>query len=139
MLLTPSSGCGRFRAWWIMREQHLVLPADLALLFKSLITLEGLGTRFVPHFRLIEHVTPYVQRLLMERWAPRQVAERLSGVTREATRALRAMPRLLEAILMSVSSTQQSLTAWPLAAAGVAISLANSIWLLLSFRRSRRS
>jgi ubiquinone biosynthesis protein len=40
-----------------------VLPADLALLFKSLITLEGLGTRFVPHFRLIEHVTPYVQRL----------------------------------------------------------------------------
>jgi hypothetical protein len=49
------------------------------------------------------------------------------------------MPRLLEAILMSVSSTQQSLTAWPLAAAGVAISLANSIWLLLSFRRSRRS
>jgi ubiquinone biosynthesis protein len=170
----------------IMREQHLVLPADLALLFKSLITLEGLGTRLVPRFRLIEHVTPYVQRLLMERWAPRQVAERLSGVTREATRALRAMPRLLEAIarrfgdegvairlemrevddfsrhlersvnrltigmvtaalivgssiLMSVSSTQQSLTAWLLAAAGVAISFANSIWLLLSFRRSRRS
>ena len=29
----------------IMREHHLLLPADLALLFKALITLEGLGTR----------------------------------------------------------------------------------------------
>lgn len=82
----------------IMREQHLLLPADLALLFKAMVTLEGLGTRLVPHFRLIEHVTPYVQRLLAERWAPRQVAERVSGLTRETGRALRALPRLLEAL-----------------------------------------
>ncbi len=80
----------------IMREQHLVLPADLALLFKALITLEGLGSRMVPHFRLIEHLGPFVQRLLAERWAPARVAERVSGVSREAGRAMHALPRLLE-------------------------------------------
>ena len=169
----------------IMREQQLLLPPDLALLFKALITLEGLGTRLVPHFRLIEHVTPYVQRLLAERWAPRQMAERVSGLTREAGRALRALPRLLEAvarrlgddgvairlemreidgfsrhlegsvnrltigmvtaaliigssILMAASSAQQSLTVWLLGATGVAIALVNSVWLILSIRRSRR-
>jgi ubiquinone biosynthesis protein len=82
----------------IMREHHLVLPADLALLFKALITLEGLGTRLVPHFRLVDHVTPHVKRLLAERWQPRQVAERASGAVREWGRAVRAAPRLLEAL-----------------------------------------
>jgi ubiquinone biosynthesis protein len=82
----------------IMREHQLVLPADLALLFKALITLEGLGTRLVPHFRLVDHVTPFVRRLLAERWAPRSVGGRLSGTAREWGRAVRAAPRLLESL-----------------------------------------
>jgi ubiquinone biosynthesis protein len=82
----------------IMREHHLVLPADLALLFKALITLEGLGTRLVPHFRLIEHVSPYVRRLLVERWDPRRMAGRVSGTAREWGRAVRAAPRILESL-----------------------------------------
>ena len=82
----------------IMREHHLLLPVDLALLFKALITLEGLGTRLVPRFQLVEHVTPFVRRLLVERWAPGAVATRFSGVAREAGRALRAAPRLIEAL-----------------------------------------
>ena len=82
----------------IMREHHLLLPADLALLFKALITLEGLGTRLVPQFRLIEHVTPYVRRLVTQRWEPRQVAARVGASTREWARAVRAAPRLLDAL-----------------------------------------
>ena len=86
----------------IMREHHLVLPADLALLFKALVTLEGLGTRLVPHFRLVEHVTPWVQRLVAERLDPRNVAGRFSGAMREASRALRAAPRIVEALARRV-------------------------------------
>ena len=87
----------------IMREHQLVLPADLALLFKALITLEGLGTRLVPRFRLVEQVTPFVQRLLVERWGPAAVAGRLGGIAREAGRALRAAPRLVEALARRVT------------------------------------
>jgi ubiquinone biosynthesis protein len=169
----------------VMREHHLVMPADLALLFKALITLEGLGARLVPRFRLIEHVTPFVERLMLERWKPARAAERLAGLTREAGRALRAFPRLLESIarrfgnedlairlelreldvfgrhlessvnrltigmvtaalivgssiLMALSSSQQSFVAWFLGAVGVALSFANSVWLIVSIRRSRR-
>jgi ubiquinone biosynthesis protein len=82
----------------IMREHSLLLPSDLALLFKALITLEGLGTRLVPKFKLIEQVTPFVERLIAERWAPGAIAGRLSGATHEWGRALRAAPRLLEAL-----------------------------------------
>ena len=169
----------------VMREHHLVLPADLAMLFKALITLEGLGTRLVPRFRLLEHVTPWIRRLLAERWDPRHVATRFSGAVREAGRALRAAPRLIEslarrfgddgvairlemreidsfsrhlesgvdrlavgmvtaalivgsAILMAVADREQSFAGWFFAACGVAAALVNSLWLILSIRRSRR-
>lgn len=82
----------------IMRENQLVLPADLALLFKALITLEGLGTRLVPDFKLIEQITPFVKRLMMERWEPRRMTERLSGAAQEWGRAMRSAPRALEAL-----------------------------------------
>ena len=86
----------------IMREHHLVLPSDLALLFKALVTLEGLGTRLVPHFRLVEHVTPWVHRLVAQRWDPRNFAGRFSGAMREASRALRLAPRVVEALARRV-------------------------------------
>jgi ubiquinone biosynthesis protein len=54
----------------IMRRHAIVLPSDLALLFKALITLEGLGRRLDPQFQLIEHLTPFLARLMRERTRP---------------------------------------------------------------------
>jgi ubiquinone biosynthesis protein len=54
----------------IMRRHAIVLPSDLALLFKALITLEGLGRRLDPHFQLVEHLTPFLARLMRERSRP---------------------------------------------------------------------
>jgi ubiquinone biosynthesis protein len=35
----------------ILREHSIVLPVDLTLLFKALISLEGLGRQYDPEFR----------------------------------------------------------------------------------------
>lgn len=82
----------------IMREHGLVLPPDLALLFKAIITLEGLGMRLVPHFQLVEHVTPRVKELILERWSPRRIAGRAQDQAREWGRAARAAPRFFESL-----------------------------------------
>ena len=82
----------------IMREHHLLMPVDLAMLFKALITLEGFGTRLVPRFRLIEHVTPRVEALIRSRYDPRRVAASLSTTAGAWARALRSAPRMLEAL-----------------------------------------
>src|SRR5215471_8496975 len=42
----------------ILREHSIVLPTDLTLLFKALITLEGLGHQYDPELRLIERLKP---------------------------------------------------------------------------------
>lgn len=93
----------------IMREHGLMLPADLAMLFKALITLEGLGARLQPGFQLVEHVTPYVTRLVAERWQPDAVAARMSGATRVWGRAARSAPRLLDALARRLSDEDAAL------------------------------
>ncbi|MHB1591825.1 MAG: ABC1 kinase family protein, partial [Sulfuricella sp.] len=54
----------------IMRDHTLVMPADLAMLFKALITLEGLGRQLDPDFDMVEHLEPFVQRVIAERYMP---------------------------------------------------------------------
>ena len=44
----------RFAA--IVREHSIVLPADLTLMFKALITMEGLGRQYDPDFHIVEHL-----------------------------------------------------------------------------------
>lgn len=61
----------------IMRSHSIVLPADLALLFKALITLEGLGRRLDPEFQLVPYLTPFVKKVLVERYSPRAVTRRM--------------------------------------------------------------
>ena len=52
----------------ILREHSIVLPVDLALLFKALLSLEGLGRQYDPEFRLIERVKPFLDRAMLEHY-----------------------------------------------------------------------
>jgi ubiquinone biosynthesis protein len=60
----------------IMRDHYLVMPADLAMLFKALITLEGLGRQLDPDFDMVEHLTPFVRRVITERYMPDALLKR---------------------------------------------------------------
>jgi ubiquinone biosynthesis protein len=60
----------------ILRQHSIVLPVDLTLLFKALISLEGLGRQYDPEFRLIERVKPFLDRAMRERYQPADVARR---------------------------------------------------------------
>jgi ubiquinone biosynthesis protein len=54
----------------LLREHAILLPADLALMFKALISLEGLGRQYDPEFRLVDRVGPFLDRVLSARYQP---------------------------------------------------------------------
>lgn len=60
----------------VMRENHLVVPPDLTMLFKALVTLEGLGRQLDPDFQIVHHLTPFVKKVIVERYMPRNLAKR---------------------------------------------------------------
>lgn len=72
----------------ILRNHHVRLPADITLLVKACITLEGFGRLIDPDFQLMEAATPLLKKTLINRYAPRQLARSFR------VRALDAVERL---------------------------------------------
>jgi ubiquinone biosynthesis protein len=83
----------------LMRENNLVLPADLTLLFKALITLEGLGQQLDPEFHMIDHVTPFVEEVIRQRYTPQALFARGSKTVRETLDMVADLPRDLGRLL----------------------------------------
>jgi ubiquinone biosynthesis protein len=77
----------------ILREHSIVLPVDLTLLFKALISLEGLGHQYDPEFRLIERVKPFLDRAMRERYQPAEAARRAQETLSDFFGLITSMPR----------------------------------------------
>ena len=60
----------------LLRDHNLILPADLALLIKTYITLDGLGRHLNPDFNTLVFAAPYIQDIMMARYKPEAIAKR---------------------------------------------------------------
>ena len=54
----------------LIREHSIVIPSDLALMFKAIITMEGLGRQYDPDFQVVDHLAPLLRRATLERYQP---------------------------------------------------------------------
>jgi ubiquinone biosynthesis protein len=77
----------------IVREHSIVLPSDLSLMFKALITLEGLGRQYDPDFHITEHLTPLVKSALAERYQPNELMRRGRNAVTEFINVVGGVPR----------------------------------------------
>ena len=57
----------------ILREHGLSLPADLALMIKAFITLEGMGRQLDPDFDIASEASPFLRQVLLAHAAPRRL------------------------------------------------------------------
>jgi len=77
----------------IMREHHIVLPSDLVLLFKALITLEGLGSQLDPNLRMADQVEPFLKIAIANRYRPDVLVRRGKRSIHDVLSVLGGLPR----------------------------------------------
>lgn len=88
----------------IVREHSIVLPSDLSMMFKTLLTLEGVGRQYDPDVHIIDHLVPLLRSALDERYQPAELLRRgqsalggffnlVSSVPRDFARLLREARR----------------------------------------------
>jgi ubiquinone biosynthesis protein len=77
----------------IMREHHIVLPVDLVLLFKALITLEGLGRQLDPELRMADHIRPFLKTAIADRYRPGTLVRRGKRSLHDLFTLLSSLPR----------------------------------------------
>ena len=90
----------------LLRVHRLALPADLALLIKVFVTLEGTGRKLDPDFDMARRAQPFLRRAMRARYSPRALARGgLRGLSGMAD-ALSTLPHDLRALLRSVRGGQ---------------------------------
>jgi ubiquinone biosynthesis protein len=77
-------------------RHKVYLPGDLALLARTIVTLEGTGLALDPDFVLVDAVRPFAERLVRERLSPVVAGRRALRSLRQATDLAQAFPRRLE-------------------------------------------
>jgi ubiquinone biosynthesis protein len=81
-----------------LREEKLAFPPDLLLLFKALITLDGVLGAIEPDFDLAAAMRRASGRLVMERLSPERWSRRAAAVALEVDRLGDDLPRLIRAL-----------------------------------------
>ena len=85
----------------MLREHGLSLPADLALMIKAFLTLAGMGRQLDPDFDMASEARPYLERAMLERFAPDVLVRRGRRTLSGLVDLLRDMPRDVHRLLQS--------------------------------------
>jgi ubiquinone biosynthesis protein len=86
----------------LLHEHRLVVPADLALLLRVLLRLQGLGRGVQTELRVTELLEPYVHQIMVMRFDPRRVARQVGRAVRSWDHFISGLPDDLRAILEQI-------------------------------------
>jgi ubiquinone biosynthesis protein len=88
----------------ILVQHGLRCPADLMLLIRAVITLEGVGRTLDPRFNLATEIAPFVERIVRSRYEPQRIVERTLGDAKAVMGALHDLPGQLGRTLQKLAT-----------------------------------
>jgi ubiquinone biosynthesis protein len=83
----------------ILRQHQLTLPADLTMLIKAFISLEGMGRELDPDFDMASEAMPLLEQALRKRYMPASLLKRGRWAVGEALALIADLPRDLSRLL----------------------------------------
>ncbi len=90
----------------VLLNHGIRCPADLMLLVRCLVTLEGVGRDIDPSFNLAAELAPFMERIVTERYNPRRMLDRLTDETRMLAGLARDIPRYIGRSLEKLSKDE---------------------------------
>ncbi|HAN98373.1 MAG TPA: ABC transporter [Planctomycetaceae bacterium] len=88
----------------IIRAHRIILPAEVALLIKVLITLEGTGRRLSPNLSVLELMRPFRRTLLLRRFSPARHARKARRIYLQLEQLAEDLPHRFGTILEQIQS-----------------------------------
>ena len=76
----------------LLRKHRLTFPSDLALLFRVLLRLQGLGQKLGTHESITDLLEPYLRKMTLERLDPRRIAHHVARTAKSWERLFTSLP-----------------------------------------------
>jgi ubiquinone biosynthesis protein len=86
----------------IMRRYGIMLPTTVAMLIKTLVTLEGTAKLLSPRFSLMEVMQPFHRGMMLRRLSPARQAKKLRRLYLEVEQLVEVLPQRVTQILEQI-------------------------------------
>jgi ubiquinone biosynthesis protein len=86
----------------MVRQHGLQVPPDFLLLLRALSTAESIGSELDPEFNIMQHLQPFAEQLVLERYDPRYILRKLGHSTQEIEELLVLLPAALSQIVQKL-------------------------------------
>ncbi len=90
----------------LLANHTLRCPADLMLLLRTFVTLDGLGRQLDPTFNLATELAPFVEQVVRRRYDPRRLAARMAQDVGPLLQAAHDLPLSLQRTLRKLSEDE---------------------------------
>lgn len=87
----------------ILTHYRIRFPADLMLLAKALVAMEGLGRQLDPDFNMIGHLRPWLEKLVKDRMTPGNLSKEMIKVAQAYGSLARNLPRDIKEFINRVN------------------------------------
>lgn len=87
-------------------KYQMRLPAELSLLVKMLMTLEGIVSQLDPQLSIVDIAQPYGKKLIMRKFSPERLKQNVEDLAIDYGSLFKSFPRDLENILKTITEGQ---------------------------------
>ena len=87
----------------ILQHHRIKFPADLILLAKALVSMEGLGKQLDPEFNLADNLRPFIERVVRERLSVSSLKREAEGISHSYFSLLRSLPNDLKEFINRIN------------------------------------
>ena len=90
----------------LLTHHRIHFPPDYMMLAKALVVMEGVGRQLDPNFNMISHMRPYVNRLLIERFSPKNITTQASRIAVAYTSLAKNLPHDIKEFINRLNRNQ---------------------------------
>jgi len=90
----------------LLTHHRIHFPPDYMMLAKALVVMEGVGRQLDPNFNMVSHMRPYVNRLLIERFSPKNISTQASRIAVAYTSLAKNLPHDIKEFINRLNRNQ---------------------------------
>ena len=90
----------------ILTLYRIHFPPDYMLLARALVVMEGVGRQLDPDFNMISHMRPYIKKLVIERFSPKNISAQAGHIAQSYAALVKSLPHDVKVFLNRLNRNQ---------------------------------
>lgn len=88
----------------VIRKNNIRVPSEFSLLFKTLITAEGTARSLDPDFNVVEHIQPYMKKLVKKKYSPDRLLGDGASFVENSLKTISRLPENVDWLFKSLKA-----------------------------------